>query len=233
MRIESIELAWFRGAAAPVSLEPNCKSMVVYGENGSGKSCFVDAVEYVLNSGRIEHLRTEYSGSNQVNAIPNTHKPKGSKPSLRFKFKDDSVLQVDFRPNGSSKSAGARRNCHEQWDYRQTVLRQSEVSEFIHARKGEKYSALLPLFGLHNMEIAAENLRQLAKSMETEAKLDEKRIKLNQVESQRKETFGGKSNTQIVSLINDLYAEYIKDDSTTDDALSRCALLQADHRQSD
>ena len=114
-----------------------------------------------------------------------------------------------------------------EWDYRQTVLRQSEVSEFIHARKGDKYSALLPLFGLHNMEIAAENLRQLAKSMETEAKLDEKRIKLNQVESQRKETFGGKSNTQIVSLINDLYAEYLKDDSISDDALSRCSVLQA------
>ena len=30
MRIESIELEWFRGAAEPVSLEPNSKSMVVY-----------------------------------------------------------------------------------------------------------------------------------------------------------------------------------------------------------
>ena len=63
MRIKSIELAWFRGAAGPVSLEPNCNSMVVYGENGSGKSSFVDAVEYVLNGGGIEHLKTEYSGS--------------------------------------------------------------------------------------------------------------------------------------------------------------------------
>ena len=226
MRIKSIELAWFRGAAAPVSLEPNCKSMVVYGENGSGKSCFVDAVEYVLNNHRIEHLMTEYSGSRQENAIPNTHKPKGSQPSLRFKFKDDSVLQVDFRPNGSSKSAGAEGIAMNEWDYRQTVLRQSEVSDFIHDTKGDKYSALLPLFGLHNLEIAAENLRQLAKSTESEDRLNEKGIKLSQVESQRKEFFEGKSNTQIVGSINDLYAEYRKDDSTSDDALSRCTLLQ-------
>ena len=55
MRIKSIQLSWFRGAADPVALEPNSKSMVVYGENGSGKSCFVDAVEYVLNDGKIGH----------------------------------------------------------------------------------------------------------------------------------------------------------------------------------
>ena len=51
MRIRTIELAWFRGAAGAIALEPNGKSMVVYGENGSGKSSFVDAVEYVLNNG--------------------------------------------------------------------------------------------------------------------------------------------------------------------------------------
>ena len=76
MRIKSIRLAWFRGAADPVSLEPNCKSMVVYGANGSGKSSFVDAVEYVLKDSKIGHLNHEYSGTRQVKAIPNTHKPK-------------------------------------------------------------------------------------------------------------------------------------------------------------
>ena len=226
MRIKSLELAWFRGAASPVSLEPNCKSMVVYGANGSGKSCFVDAVEYVLNNRRIEHLRNEYSGSRQENAIPNTHKPKGSQPSLRFKFKDDSVLQVDFRSNGSSKSSGAQQIAMHEWDYRQTVLRQNEVSDFIRARKGDKYSALLPLFGLHNLEIAADNLRQLAKSIEPEAGLNEKRFKLDQVESQRKDIFGTQSHYQIVGVINDLFAEYIKGDSTEHDVMSRCALLQ-------
>ena len=72
MRIRSIQLAWFRGAAEPVALEPNGKSMVVYGENGTGKSSFIDAIEYGLK-GTIDHLKTEYSGTHQVRAIPNTH----------------------------------------------------------------------------------------------------------------------------------------------------------------
>ena len=198
MRIKSIELMWFRGAAGPVSLEPNCKSMVVYGENGSGKSSFVDAVEYVLNSGGIEHLKTEYSGSHQVKAIPNTHRPEGSKTALKLTFKDDSQLKVDFNETGSSKSSGAEVIGMGEWEYRQTVLRQSEVSEFIHDTKGKKYSALLPLFGLHKMEIIAENLRKLAKSVEDEAKLNEKKIKLKQVEIQREDTFGTQSYDNII-----------------------------------
>ena len=94
MRIKSIQLAWFRGAADPVSLKPNCKSMVVYGANGSGKSSFVDAVEYILNDGKITHLTHEYAGKRQEKAIPNTHRPHDRKTDLRIKFKDDSELKT-------------------------------------------------------------------------------------------------------------------------------------------
>ena len=226
MRIKSIQLAWFRGAADSVSLEPNCKSMVVYGENGSGKSSFVDAVEYVLSNGSIEHLKTEYSGSHQANAIPNTHKPRASKTALSIKFKDDSELRTDFNPNGSSTSSGAQGIAMGTWEYRQTVLRQNEVSEFIHDTKGKKYSALLPLFGLHNMEVAAENLRKLAKNVETESGLIEKKASLKQVENRRKETFGTQGHTQIVEAISNLHTEYCKDSSTPNDDLSRCNELE-------
>ena len=71
MRIEIIEIAWFRGAAEAIQLDTKSKSMVVYGENGSGKSCFVDAIEYPPNGSRIEHLAHEYSGKRQEKAIIN------------------------------------------------------------------------------------------------------------------------------------------------------------------
>ena len=98
MRIKSIALEWFRGAADRVTLEPDCKSLVVYGANGSGKSSFVDAVEYVLSHGRIRHLAHEYSGKHQEKGILNTHKPKDRKAALNVKFKDDSELKTDITP---------------------------------------------------------------------------------------------------------------------------------------
>lgn len=171
MRIQTLKLAWFRGAADPVALEPNCKSMVVYGANGSGKSSFVDAVEYVLKGGRIGHLAHEYSGKRQEKAVPNTHKPQGREAWLSIKFKDNSELKVDIGEDGSSTSAGAEAIAMHTWDYQRTVLRQDEVADFIGYTKGRKYSALLPLLGLHPMEVAAENLRRLARSVEEQSGL--------------------------------------------------------------
>ena len=101
MRIKSIQLAWFRGAADPVSLEPNCKSMVVYGANGSGESSFVDGVEYVLRDGKIGHLSHEYSGKHQEKGIPNTHKPQSRKTELVITFQDDSEHRTEIEQNGS------------------------------------------------------------------------------------------------------------------------------------
>ena len=226
MRIRSIELAWFRGAAGAVALEANCKSMVIYGENGSGKSSFVDAVEYVLNNGSVEHLRTEYSGSRQVNAIPNTHKPANAKTTLRFKFRDDSHLKIDFNPNGSSKRSGGEAIAMGEWEYRQTVLRQNEVAKFIHDTKGDKYSALLPLFGLHRLEVAAENLRKLRRTVENEAKSGEKKARLQQVNNLRQATFADQSNEQILEAIHGLYAQYCSGHHGDLDSLSLCSKIQ-------
>ena len=148
MRIKSIELAWFRGAADPVPLETDCKSMVVYGANGSGKSSFVDAVEYVLNKGNIEHLKHEYSSSYQSNAIVNTCKPDNAKSAIKVKFGDNSVLKLDFNPNGSSKTTGTKPAYMDAWEYKQTVLRQNEVSAFITNNKRRKILGLAAIVRL-------------------------------------------------------------------------------------
>ena len=227
MRIKTIQLTWFRGAAEPVSLGPDCKSMVVYGVNGSGKSSFVDAVEYVLTDSKIRHLAHEYSGKRQEKAVVNTHKPQARKTELRIKFKDDSELKTEVAQDGSSTSSGADAVAMHVWDYRRTVLRQDEVAAFIHDTKGGKYSALLPLLGLHQMEVAAENLRQLSKSVAELSKLKETKVTLKEVETKRKATFGTDSDDQILSKIQGLHAKYCVDKVATEDALSRCKELES------
>lgn len=226
MRIKEIKLSWFRGAADSIPLECNCKSVVIYGENGSGKSCFVDAVEYVLNNGKIIHLAHEYSGKRQERAIHNTHKPKSKRTELGIKFGDDSQLKIVIGPDGSFVSSGAEPSAMNTWDYSRTVLRQDEVATFIHNTKGGKYSALLPLLGLEQMEIAAENLRQLAKNVEQQAKLHEDKAVISRVESIRKKTFGADNDGQILEKINALHSSYCADLIATKDALSKCDNLE-------
>jgi hypothetical protein len=226
MRIKAIQLSWFRGAADLVSLDLDCRSMVVYGVNGSGKSSFVDAVEYVLNDGRIGHLAHEYSGKRQEKAVPNTQKPHGRKIELRIKFKDGSELNTEITQDGSATSSGAEAVAMHTWDYRRIVLRQDEVAAFIGDTKGGKYSALLPLLGLHQMEVAAENLRQLAKSVEERSNLKETKVTLNEVAMKRQATFGTDSDEQILTKFEALHKEYCLEKTATRDVLSRCRDLK-------
>lgn len=226
MRIKIIQLSWFRGAADPVSLEPDCKSMVVYGVNGSGKSSFVDAVEYLLNGGKIGHLSHEYSGKRQEKAVLNTHKPKERKAELWIKFKDETELKAQIAQDGTAINTGAEAVAMHTWDYRRIVLRQDEVAEFIRDTKGGKYSALLPLLGLHQVEVAAENLRQLAKFVEEQSKLKETKVKLKEIAEKQKVTFGTDNDDQILTKIENLHGKYCGDKAPTKDLDSRCQELK-------
>ncbi len=216
MRIKAIRLAWFRGAADPVTLPADAKSICVYGPNGAGKSSFVDSIEYSINSGKIAHLSHEYSGRNQEKAIRNTHTPVGTAAEFCITFQDDSELNVKIAPNGSHTRTGAEAVNIGGWDYRRTVLRQDEVAEFIRSRKGEKYSALLPLFGLHELEIAAENLRQLPKAIEQQSKLAQKKGALDQTNIKREKAFGKDDDVAIDSSVADLYKKYCPNGAATD-----------------
>lgn len=222
MRIKSIQLSWFRGAADTVTLEPNCKSMVIYGENGSGKSSFVDSVEYILNNGRINHLAHEYSGKHQEKSIHNTHKPQGEKTETLIKFADNSELRTEIKQNGTSTSIGAETIAMNTWSYRSTILRQDEVATFVHDTKGDKYSALLPLLGLDELVTTAENLKQLVKSIETNSKLKEIKALIKSAETKRKEIFGTASDDQVLKKISELYAQYCSNEIKATDPSFQC-----------
>ncbi|HXU34803.1 MAG TPA: AAA family ATPase [Blastocatellia bacterium] len=208
MRIDTLTLAWFRGAAEPITLVLSSKSVVLYGENRSGKSSFVDAVEYVINEGKIGHLAHEYSGKHQEKGLINTHTPKDARTELWIRFEDKSELEVKIDRDGILKSSGADKVAINTWDYRRTVLRQDELANFIGATKGVKYSALLPLLGLHRMEVAAENLRQLGKSVEQQSKLSQLEATLAALRVKAEAIFGHADDDRMVDRIAELHKAY-------------------------
>jgi hypothetical protein len=226
VRIKKVRLSWFRGAADPVALEPGDRSLVVYGQNGAGKSSFVDAIEYVVNKGKLGHLTHEYSGRHQEKGVPNTHTPAGRNTEFSITFQNDAELKVKIAPSGSHTKSGADTVDMGAWDYRRTVLRQDEVAEFIRSSKGGKYSALLPLLGLHELEVAAENLRQLARVVEQQSKLAQKQGALGQTVTRRKQAFGDDTDATIETKIATVHQKYCSTSATTD-PLGRCTELEA------
>lgn len=225
MRIKSMTISWFRGAAEAVSLDPSCKSMVVYGANASGKSSFVDAVEYVLNDGKIRHLTHEYSGKRQEKAVLNTHLPTGRAAELSIELCDASKCTIQIKVDGSSTASGSSSATFRNWNYRRTILRQDEVGEFIHDTKGEKYSVLLPLFGLQDMEVAAENLRQLRKNVESLSGLTSLKQTLQNLKSERLAKFKNATAVEIENKIQDLHTKHCPDRTDTKGLGSCCVEL--------
>jgi hypothetical protein len=220
MRIKSVEMIWFRGAAASVTLDTALKSVVVYGENGAGKSSFVDAVEFVMSGGKVRHLAHEYSGKRQERGIINTHKPEGEKTKLTIAFDVGAQDVVEIESDGRCAFGGIK--AMKDWDLGRTILRQDEVARFIHGTKGEKYSVLLPLFGLQELETAAQNIRQLAREIERQFEIGEIRNQLRLLEPNRKRVFGNDADDQIVAKIEALHAKHAPDKKATIDNLVRC-----------
>jgi len=113
------------------------------------------------------------------------------------------------------------------WDYGRTILRQDEVAAFIHDTKGGKYSALLPLFGLQPLEVAAQNIRQLVKEIGQQFEIAEIRIQLSQLDTAQKKVFGSDTEDQVAAKIRILHKKYVPDKATTTDNLVRCDEIAA------
>jgi energy-coupling factor transporter ATP-binding protein EcfA2 len=207
MRLQSISMAWFRGAADCVRLELDGKSAVIYGSNGSGKSSFVDAVEYAM-TGRIGHLAHEYSGKRQERALINTHIPADIKSEVRINFADESETMLTIDKSGLCQRTDSATSAITNWSLKRTILRQDEVADFIRETKGAKYSALLPLLGLGALEVAAENLRQLARSVDAQSKRQSLRAELGETDRKRKAQFGASDDSQIRTMLVALHVQY-------------------------
>lgn len=222
MKIKSIGLSWFRGASDKVTLETKNKSIVVFGENGSGKSSFVDAFEYIIN-GSIKHLSHEYSGTHQIKAIRNTHTPEGQKSEISLGLGARGNLALEILENGKSRcNNDAILEEIRSWNYRSTVLRQDEVSQFIHGTKGEKYSTLLPLLGLDDYVNLAENLKKIRNKLEQASEFQKQTIESENRKKKCLELFHTNDESTILLQINSIHQKYVKDGSTAGDPTGLC-----------
>lgn len=173
MKIDSIELSWFRGASEKAVLPLARKSIVVYGENATGKTSFVDAIEYIMTKGKIKHLRSEYADrSGQRNCVRNTETPYDVESKATIKFGDDHSVIAIIPESGRIRYESTPDTLIKQiqgWKRQSHILRQDEVAEFINISKTKKYSTLSPLLGLQEFEEVFTNIKELVKAIKSES----------------------------------------------------------------
>ena len=88
-KIKSINISGIRGIKNPLPLNLNKRSILLFGENGSGKSSLTDAIEWYYSDG-VKHLVSEETGST---------KGKGALRNLFIPDSEDAFINIQYSNN--------------------------------------------------------------------------------------------------------------------------------------
>jgi len=213
IRIDKIQLSWFRGAAQNGTLELKSKNVVVYGTNASGKSSFVDAIEYIIRNGKVSHLSHEYSGRRQERGVRNTHAPDDTMSHCAICFDDGSQVSAEIAPDGTftiTSEPPELKTIVQNWALENHILRQDEVANFVNLTKGKKYSVILPLLGIDNLEYAADNLKRLGAAVKEQSKIERVKIFVRQLADKANKYFTPPVYEDALKRLSEISKKYIE-----------------------
>lgn len=154
-RITQITLRCFRGVPDELSIAlEGGKSLMVLGDNGTGKSSIADGVEYFF-TGRIEELAREGRGTLHHVGSPDNQKTEVAVAT------DGSLggTTSPQHPATETNAIAAGDNF---------ILRGRTLAAFIDKRKAEKYDHLLKLLGLEAVNLFRQDLQQAKNALEGE-----------------------------------------------------------------
>lgn len=83
IKIEHLTISGIRGIQTPINIPLNKKSILLYGENGSGKSSITDAIEWLYKD-NVEHLSIE--GVDLKEALRNSHIDNDVNSEISIKY---------------------------------------------------------------------------------------------------------------------------------------------------
>lgn len=154
-KINSININGIRGVREGLNLTLNKKSMLIYGDNGTGKSSITDALEWFYNDS-IEHLTGEEVGGKGKNALRNVFLNPSDESKIEIKYSNKSIdneksinnLLKTFNSNSSKEFV----SYFSQSQSENLILRYKDLMRFIIATKTEKLQELQNIIGFSDVQ---------------------------------------------------------------------------------
>jgi hypothetical protein len=154
-KIKSINITGIRGVREGLNLSPNKKSLLIYGDNGTGKSSISDALEWFYNDS-IEHLTGEEVGGKGKNALRNVFLNPSDEAKIEILYsnklldneKSINNLLKTFNSNSSKEFA----SYFNQSQSENLILRYRDLVQFIIATKGDKLKHLQNIIGFSQVQ---------------------------------------------------------------------------------
>ena len=173
VKIKSIDISGIRGIKHSPPLNLNGNSVLVFGENGSGKSSLTDAIEWYYSDG-IEHLASEEIDST---------KGRGALRSLFIPDSEDAYIAIQYSNNildakKSIDSSFKTSNSNKSDDFNKyivasqaenLILRYRNLVEFIIAPKTKKLETLQRIIGFAEVadvrDLLTKSARRIAREI--------------------------------------------------------------------
>ncbi|MBD3204460.1 AAA family ATPase [Candidatus Woesearchaeota archaeon] len=157
MKLKSLEVQGLRGIPEPLKIAPECKNVVIFGHNGTGKSAIIDSIDFLL-TGKITRLIGEGSANiKKGKHWSHVDKDKGTVKGL-FLLEDEEVtLERDTKYSYKLKIEpkelkdkvieilGLAENG-------QNLLTRSGILKFITSTAGDRAQEIMSLLHLSKIE---------------------------------------------------------------------------------
>jgi energy-coupling factor transporter ATP-binding protein EcfA2 len=175
MKLKQIDIKGIRGVKDSISLELNGKSIVLYGDNGMGKSSISDAIEWFYTS-KVEHLKGNEIDLKEALRNVTVDDDFVSEVGLIFKGKTDfNTAKTLFNKRGSldqdfTIKTDEIRDYLVQSKEENLLLRYKSLNDFVDITKGDKLKYLSDIIGFSEVTKKKEVLRKAYASINIEIK---------------------------------------------------------------
>ena len=174
MKIKSIKISAFRGIPNTLDLNLQGKSLLLQGENGTGKSSIIDAIEFFF-TGKISHLKSKGPLAVKDNG-PNAKNLNESSISLEINPGTHIITRTfdsnPTFPESLKESANLAKNG-------KFILRRSQILDLINKSPSERYNFISNIIGTDELEKIDKAMYQAQKYLKDDVIRIESNIEKN------------------------------------------------------
>jgi len=233
MEVKSFEISGLRGVRKDISIDfDSSKSILIYGDNGSGKSSITDAFEWFYYD-KIEHLSSEEIGTKGVAALRNIFLSDSEDAHVGVNYSDskcDSIKKLFYkRTKLTSEYSNPSQNFK---DYLNTslrenlILRYKDLLRFILSTKAQKLEEISQIIGFSEVSKIKGVLKKAVNDLKRELKIKNYDNHINIKQAQIIEQIGQNiiDDEQYLNAVRELVAPLnlsieVKDNSSIDTIL--------------